>query len=110
MQNAKAGVISALVLFGLGLGCGGPLDADGASDDLVEGTQLALATAAPAGPPRHKLIAWAALPSTARTPGPTSGNFITPANGVVAPVRERPAHPGLVGPAARPGAQLHWHA
>jgi hypothetical protein len=92
-------VISALAVFGLGvgLGCGGPLDADSANDDLVEGTQLALATAAPAGPPRHKLIAWAALPNTARTPGPTSGNFITPANGVVPPFENAQPIPGWSG-------------
>ena len=90
-------MISALVLFGLGLGCGGSLDADGASGDLVEGTQLALASAAPAGPPRHKLSAWAALPSTARTPGPTSGHFITPANGVVPPFPDAQPIPGWSG-------------
>jgi len=45
----------------------------------------------------HNLTGWAALPSTARTPGPTSGQFINAAKGVVPPfVNEQPI-PGWSG-------------
>lgn len=45
----------------------------------------------------HQLTGWAALPSTARTPGPTSGQFITPSLGVTPPfVAEQPI-PGWSG-------------
>jgi hypothetical protein len=98
MQNAKARVISALALFGICIGCGAPIDLDAAGEvDDIEATRLALATEAPSGPARHQLIAWAALPSTARTPGPTSGQFITPANGVVPPFANAQPIPGWSG-------------
>lgn len=45
----------------------------------------------------HQLTGWAALPSTARTPGPTSGNFITPLNGVTAPFVSEQVIPGWSG-------------
>jgi hypothetical protein len=45
----------------------------------------------------HQLTGWAVLPSTARTPGPTSGQFITPSLGVTPPfVAEQPI-PGWSG-------------
>jgi hypothetical protein len=45
----------------------------------------------------HQLTGWAALPSTARAPGPTSGQFITPSLGVTPPfVGEQPI-PGWSG-------------
>lgn len=45
----------------------------------------------------HQLTGWASLPSTARTPGPTSGQFISPILGVVPPfVGEQPI-PGWSG-------------
>jgi hypothetical protein len=45
----------------------------------------------------HQLIGWAALPSTARTPGPTSGNFAPTANGVVPPFTDGQVIPGWSG-------------
>jgi hypothetical protein len=108
MQNAQPRVVSLLVVsFSLCLGaaCGGPIDDDDVVDgddiaggDGIAAVQLALgAAAAPAGPARHRLIAWAALPSTTRTPGPTSGQFITPANGVVPPFVNAQPIPGWSG-------------
>jgi hypothetical protein len=47
--------------------------------------------------PAHKLIAWAALPQSERTPGPTSGQFATAANGVVPPFLNEQPIPGWSG-------------
>ena len=47
--------------------------------------------------PAHKLIAWAALPHETRTPGPTSGQFIAAALGVVPPFVNAQPVPGWSG-------------
>jgi hypothetical protein len=47
--------------------------------------------------PRAALIAWAALPASTRTPGPTSGQFIASANGVVPPFLNAQPVPGWSG-------------
>jgi hypothetical protein len=47
--------------------------------------------------PQHRLIAWAALPQAERTRGPTSGQFITPALGVVPPFVNAQPIPGWSG-------------
>jgi hypothetical protein len=50
-----------------------------------------------AGAAGHALIGWAALPQETRTPGPTSGQFIAPANGVVPPFVNAQPVPGWSG-------------
>jgi len=45
----------------------------------------------------HQLTGWASLPSTARTPGPTSGQFISPILGVVPPFAGEQPIPGWSG-------------
>src|SRR5262245_4943747 len=46
---------------------------------------------------RHQLIAWAALPQSERRVGPTSGHFITAANGVTPPFENAQPIPGWSG-------------
>ena len=76
----------------LGLGCA----AEVLDDDELAAQAAALSEQAAAadGQPSHRLIAWAALPQEARTPGPTSGQFIAPANGVVPPFVQTQPIPG----------------
>jgi hypothetical protein len=45
----------------------------------------------------HQLTGWAALPSTARTPGPTSGQFIAPTLGITPPFLAEQPIPGWSG-------------
>jgi hypothetical protein len=45
----------------------------------------------------HRLSGWASQSSTLRTPGPVSGRFITPANGVVPPFADGQPIPGWSG-------------
>lgn len=76
--------------------CTGPLP----QDDLASGSISAAAAALFAngeGPAAHELVAWAALPQEARTPGPTSGQFITAANGVTPPFIGAQPIPGWSG-------------
>lgn len=47
--------------------------------------------------PEHRLTAWAALPESERTPGPTSGQFIGPILGVVPPFVDAQPIPGWSG-------------
>src|SRR5262249_20406834 len=47
------------------------------------------------GPAGHKLVAWAALPQEDRRPGPTSGQFTTPINGVTPPFVNGQPIPGF---------------
>jgi hypothetical protein len=48
-------------------------------------------------PVRHRLVGWAALSHEARTPGPTSGQFIKPANGIAPPFEHVQPVPGWSG-------------
>lgn len=50
-----------------------------------------------ADPASHELVGWAVLPQETRTPGPTSGQFIGPANGVVPPFVDAQPVPGWSG-------------
>ena len=77
------------------MGCGSALS----EEEMVMEDEAAIKGRALELPAAHKLIAWAALPSTERTPGPTSGQFTTPANGVVPPyvgVQPVPGWSGLL--------------
>jgi hypothetical protein len=76
-----------------GMAACGPVEGDEMlALETSEAAQALTGTAA--GPARHELTAWAALPQSARTPGPTSGQFITPANGVVPPFVDAQPVPG----------------
>jgi hypothetical protein len=94
MPKAKfVRLVSAFVGVGIGAGC----DAAPAEEPsgIEDGRTFALsAESEPQGPPRHELIAWAALPQETRTAGPTSGQFIAPANGVVPPFANAQPIPG----------------
>jgi hypothetical protein len=67
-------------------------------DQEISGASQSLAKKpGPSAAPAHELTAWAALPQSARTPGPTSGQFATPANGVVPPFVAAQPIPGWSG-------------
>ena len=65
---------------------------------------LIVASVAVASDAIFELSGWAEIPSTYRQPGPKSGQFTTPANGVTPPYNGQPI-PGFSGviPAATPG-------
>jgi hypothetical protein len=95
MRHADSILIAgALTATCSALGCAGQ-PVEGAS--VVAETQSLALRRAPSGPPEHKLIAWAALPQSERRPGPTSGQFTTPANGVVPPYIDSQPIPGWSG-------------
>lgn len=76
--------------------CGGQIAAE--EHDVTDDVPEALSFRPPMdGPAEHELIAWAALPQEERTPGPTSGQFISPANGVVPPFVGAQPVPGWSG-------------
>src|SRR5262245_46373887 len=65
---------------------------------------LAVASAAVASDSIVQLSGWAEIPHTYRHPGPVSGQFTTPSNGVTPPYQGQPI-PGFSGmiPAEAPG-------
>jgi hypothetical protein len=63
---------------------------------LASGLTLFVASSAHAEV-AHQLTGWAALPSTTRTPGPTSGELIVSANGVTPPFAASQVIPGWSG-------------
>jgi len=66
-------------------------------DDSTEDVALTTQPTCTSREPRAELIAWAALPASTRTPGPTSGQFISPVNGVVPPFIDTQPVPGWSG-------------
>ncbi len=98
MSNRSPGwLLGTFLTTGVAMGCGGEPNEE-VGDDSFESQEQALSSGKPpAGPPVHKLTAWAALPQTARTPGPTSGQFIAAANGVVPPFLNAQPIPGWSG-------------
>jgi hypothetical protein len=71
---------------------------------MVVGLAIAAATTLASSDPGFRLSGWAEIPSTYRHPGPTSGQFAGPANGVTPPYQGQPI-PGFSGmvPATTPG-------
>lgn len=71
---------------------------------VLAGSILIIASAAVASDSLFYLTGWAEIPSTYRHPGPVSGQFTTPANGVTPPYDGQPI-PGFSGmiPATTPG-------
>jgi hypothetical protein len=63
----------------------------------VHSQLLLLLGALVALPVRHRLIGWAALSNEARTPGPTSGQFLRKAIGVAPPFERAQPIPGFSG-------------
>jgi hypothetical protein len=89
-------VLGTWVLLGVLAGCSVALD----DAEFTAASAEALSTIdAPilTGPAAHRLIAWAALPQEARRVGPTSGQFINGANGVVPPFVDSQPIPGWSG-------------
>lgn len=90
----------------LALGCGSAAEN---SELMTEELEERVTSSEPARPdaprdssaeplePQHRLIAWAALSQEERRVGPTSGQFITPANGVVPPFENAQPIPGWSG-------------
>lgn len=92
MRNAhRVSGLVALAALPLCLGC----SASAGEEAVAQGAQALQVPIA--SKPQHKFIAWAALPQSARTPGPTSGQFATPANGVVPPFVNAQPIPGFSG-------------
>jgi hypothetical protein len=91
-ERLALGILATLLFT---LGCGSAAGGEG----VTEAEQsLGLRGHGHAAPqPRHELVAWAALPHSVRTPGPTSGQFSTPANGVVPPFVDAQPIPGWSG-------------
>jgi hypothetical protein len=92
----------AAVSVGVVVGCGAALPGEDSELDQLEGQSLALFEHHPeqkasAAPAEHKLVAWAALPQETRTKGPTSGQFINPANGITPPFLDAQPVPGWSG-------------
>jgi hypothetical protein len=93
-QTKGATLLGTLITISIASGCSvaiGEEEAAGAA------TQALSASTAGSDWPAHKLVAWAALPHTARRPGPTSGQFIAAANGVVPPFLDAQPIPGWSG-------------
>lgn len=94
--------VSTFVVSSALSGCDAPtpeLDEQEALDELedVDRSASALRSRPDVGPAEHKLVAWAVLPQETRRTGPTSGQFITPANGVVPPFTAAQPIPGWSG-------------
>jgi hypothetical protein len=89
-------VLGPLVTLGILAGCSAALDdaeSTASSSEALATVDSPIAT----GPAAHRLIAWAALPQEARRVGPTSGQFINGANGVVPPFEGAQPIPGWSG-------------
>lgn len=78
------------MMAGCAMEPGEQLDTASLSQALTSGTSAA-------APASHQLTAWAALPQAARRSGPTSGQFISSANGVVPPFVDAQPIPGWSG-------------
>ena len=87
MRYTRSGwLLGTLSTLALGTACANPTSAA-----PVSAAPLDLAADAA---PSSKLLGWAALPQEQRTPGPTSGQFSTAANGVVPPFLSAQPIPG----------------
>src|SRR4051812_46644659 len=64
---------------------------------VIAASATTLVTASALAEVPHQLTGWASQSSTLRTPGPTSGNFVTPNLGVVPPFVDGQPIPGWSG-------------
>ena len=97
MRHTNRVVLLSLFATASGAGCGGTVSGETLDEGKLEQAQEFSLSTEDQGPPVHKLIAWAALPQSERRVGPTSGQFITPANGVVPPFVNAQPIPGWSG-------------
>jgi hypothetical protein len=97
LSTNTAALLSAFTGLSLCIGCAATVSEE---EPVAEGSSEVRGRCSPkdtAGPAPHELIAWAALSHEARRSGPTSGQFITPANGVVPPFVATQPIPGWSG-------------
>jgi hypothetical protein len=91
----RIALLGTLAVICSGAGCRVSVEQEAAAAQ-AHAQELALRQQADAAAD-HMLIAWAALPQSERRPGPTSGHFIAPANGVVPPFESAQPIPGWSG-------------
>jgi len=92
-----ARLLGTFVTLGIIGGCSVTLEEEESLATTSQALTDSGAIATDPGPAAHQLVAWAALPQSARRTGPTSGQFIAAANGVVPPFENAQPIPGWSG-------------
>jgi hypothetical protein len=96
MRTAARASLAVLLALGVCAGCAVAAEADEVPARAEDALSLGWISR-PELPAKHALLAWTALPQSARRPGPTSGQFIAPANGVTPPFLNEQPIPGWSG-------------